>query len=324
MRSGSPLQARSSITVLSLPLTLRSSLHSLALMTPRGTFTTRLSAPGVSLLGATYNPLRTISVLALRAKATGPPRLLVEDRWCPDRNRLRTVPAAGDRLVQKVERPRFSHSEGTTMKRKGMTKQRPSGLIRYPGGKAKLLKHINSRLERMVSDLGSDAEYREPFFGAGAVGLSLLAGNQRIRRAWLNDADPAMSALWDVVIHNPTNLHVTVEVTPEAMRLFPTSDYYQEDLELLRTLTGPEDLQRIPAGESGHRQTRCPPDVILGLGHTCWGTDEVSALSLQRRYALLEDLYMQRNPHGRQSSQRHLHLPGLRGVVWTRGCILLL
>src|SRR5208283_423399 len=113
MRSGSPLQARSSITVLSLPLTLRSSLHSLALMTPRGTFTTRLSAPGVSLLGATYNPLRTISVLALRAKATGPPRLLVEDRWCPDRNRLRTVPAAGDRLVQKVERPRFSHSEGT-------------------------------------------------------------------------------------------------------------------------------------------------------------------------------------------------------------------
>jgi len=133
------------------------------------------------------------------------------------------------------------------MKRKGMTKQRPSGLIRYPGGKAKLLKHINSRLERMVSDLGSDAEYREPFFGAGAVGLSLLAGNQRIRRAWLNDADPAMSALWDVVIHNPTNLHVTVEVTPEAMRLSPTSDYYQADLELLRTLTGPEDLQRIPA-----------------------------------------------------------------------------
>ena len=51
-------------------------------MTPRGTFTTRLSAPGVSLLGATYNPLRTISVLALRAKATGPPRLLVEaDLW---------------------------------------------------------------------------------------------------------------------------------------------------------------------------------------------------------------------------------------------------
>ena len=95
------------------------------------------------------------------------------------------------------------------------------GLIRYPGGKSKLLKVINSRLQRMVAELGPDAEYREPFFGAGAVGLSLLAANPGIKRAWLNDADPAMAALWDVVIHNPTSLRVFVEVTPEAMRLFP-------------------------------------------------------------------------------------------------------
>ena len=42
------------------------------------------------------------------------------------------------------------------MKRKGI----PSGLIRYPGGKAKLLKLINSRLHRMFSEVGMTAEFR--------------------------------------------------------------------------------------------------------------------------------------------------------------------
>ena len=244
-------------------------------MTPRGTFTTRLSAPGVSLLGATYNPLRTISVLALRAKATGPPRLLVQDRWCPDRNRLRTVPAAGDRLVQKVERPRSSQSEGTTMKRKGMTKMRPSGLIRYPGGKAKLLKHINSRLQRMVADLGPDAEYREPFFGAGAVGLSLLAANPGIKRAWLNDADPAMAALWDVVIHNPTELTCHRRSITGGHEALPDKRLLPSDTEVASfDLTGPEDSRSILPETRRSNEIGGPPDVILGLGHTCRGTDD--------------------------------------------------
>lgn len=125
------------------------------------------------------------------------------------------------------------------MERKGMTKMRPSGLIRYPGGKAKLLKHINSRLQRMFVNLGTDVEFREPFFGAGSVGLSLLAANPGIKRAWLNDADPALASLWQTVIDNPTSLHVFVEVLPEAMRLFPKNDYYQDDTEVLRSISNP-------------------------------------------------------------------------------------
>ena len=131
-------------------------------------------------------------------------------------------------------------------KTKRVKKTQVTGFIRYPGGKSKLRKVINIRLQRMFADLDSNAEYREPFFGAGAVGLSLLAENPAIKRAWLKDADPGIAALWHVVIHNPTNLHVTIEVTPEAMRLFPKSDYYKGDVELLRSLTGPEDTQQVP------------------------------------------------------------------------------
>jgi DNA adenine methylase len=133
------------------------------------------------------------------------------------------------------------------MKSKRIRKMQVTGLVRYPGGKSKLRKVINTRLQRMLADLGTNAEYREPFFGAGSVAISLLAANPEIRRAWLNDLDPAMAALWQTVIQNPTDLHVRVEVTPEAMRLFPGSNYYQADLELLRSLTGSDDLQRIPA-----------------------------------------------------------------------------
>lgn len=132
------------------------------------------------------------------------------------------------------------------MKTNSARKAQITGLIRYPGGKTRLCKVINSRLNRMFASLRPDAEYREPFFGAGAIGLSLLSENPAIRRAWINDVDPAMAALWQVVIHNPVSLHVTVEVTPEAMRFFPKSDYYRGDLEVLRSLTGPEDLHRIP------------------------------------------------------------------------------
>ena len=156
------------------------------------------------------------------------------------------------------------------MRRKVATKMRPSGLIRYPGGKAKLLTAINSRLQRMFGDIGPDAEYREPFFGAGSVGLFLLAANPGIKRAWLNDADPGIAALWQTVIQNPTSLHVRVEVTPEAMRLFPDNDYYQDDLELLRSLTGPEDLQRSRADNLAIAKLAVHQMSFSGLG-TCAG-----------------------------------------------------
>jgi DNA adenine methylase len=176
------------------------------------------------------------------------------------------------------------------MKTTRIKQTRPSGLIRYPGGKSKLWKVINSRLRRMFADVGPDAEYREPFFGAGAVGLSLLADHPGIRRAWLNDADPAMAALWHVVIHNPTNLHVTVEVTPEAMRLLPKSDYYSADVELLRSLTGPEDLQRIPVENLAIAKLVAHQMSFSGLGSRAGGpmTERLSRYNID---ALCSKIY---------------------------------
>ena len=145
----------------------------------------------------------------------------------------------------------------------------------------------------MVADLGPDAEYREPFFGAGAVGLSLLAANPGIKRAWLNDADPAMASLWQMVIDNPTSLHVFVEMLPEAMRLFPKNDYYQDDTEVLRSISNLRDVQKHPPGLVAAMKLAVHQMSFSGLGHTCWGTNERSPMPLQRRYSLLKDLHLQ-------------------------------
>ena len=137
--------------------------------------------------------------------------------------------------------------EGTAMRTTKAAKPKASGLIRYPGGKGKLLKAIFPRLTRMATACGPQAEYREPFLGGGAVGLSLLSEGLTTR-AWLNDRDPTMAALWDSVIHHPTSLRVFVEVTPEAMRLFPGNDYYRDDAEVLRSITDLGGVQRHPQG----------------------------------------------------------------------------
>lgn len=157
------------------------------------------------------------------------------------------------------------------MTRKAMTKARPSGLIRYPGGKSKLLRVITSRLHNMLADVGPDAEYREPFFGAGAVGLSLLAANSGIKRAWLNDADPGMAALWDAVIHNPTSLRVFVEVTPEASRLFPRNDYYKSDTEVLRSISNLRDVRKHPSGLVAAMKLAVHQMSFSGLGTRAGG-----------------------------------------------------
>jgi DNA adenine methylase len=123
----------------------------------------------------------------------------------------------------------------------------------------------------MFDRVGPDAEYKEPFLGAGAVGLSLLAANPGIRRAWLNDADSAMAALWDVVIHNPTNLWVNVQCLPELMRLCPESDPYKEDLELLRSVSGTQDLRLIPAANLAIAKLAVHQMSFSGLGPRAGG-----------------------------------------------------
>ncbi len=172
------------------------------------------------------------------------------------------------------------------MKRKGIR----SGLIRYPGGKAKLLKLINTRLQRMFSEVGMTAEFREPFLGGGAVGLSLLAENQAIRRAWINDRDPAMAALWDAVIQIPTSLRVFVEILPEAMRLFPSNDYYQDDTEVLRSISNTSDTRKYPPGLVAAMKLAVHQISFSGLGTRAGGpmTNRLCRYSVERINAKIE------------------------------------
>ncbi|MCH8806651.1 MAG: DNA adenine methylase [Planctomycetes bacterium] len=95
-------------------------------------------------------------------------------------------------------------------------------LLRYPGSKAKLAREIITRFP-MKPELWSNPsqwEYREPFFGAGAVGLNVLKGLDRRCRVWLNDIDPGIAALWEAVLSNPSELIQRIAMFEPSAQLF--------------------------------------------------------------------------------------------------------
>ena len=141
-----------------------------------------------------------------------------------------------------------------------------TGLIRYPGGKRKLLGPIASRLSSMFSDLSPEAEYREPFFGAGEVGLALLK-QQPGRRAWLNDGDPALAALWDGVVHRAEGLRMMVDLFAHVL----DAGYfflYQKALLSIRT---PTDLGGDDPGWIGLAKLAAHQMSFSGLGARAGG-----------------------------------------------------
>jgi DNA adenine methylase len=76
--------------------------------------------------------------------------------------------------------------------------------IRYPGGKSKLVKKIVPILQQRTFH---GLEYREPFFGGGSVGLSMIEAK---REAWINDRDAGIIALWQAVQHHSESLKAMV------------------------------------------------------------------------------------------------------------------
>lgn len=83
-------------------------------------------------------------------------------------------------------------------------------LIRYPGSKEKLAKDLWRLFpDEMKHSLWSSAkqwEYREPFFGAGAIGFKVLKHIDRKCRVWLNDKDADLVCLWQSVHQDPRGL----------------------------------------------------------------------------------------------------------------------
>lgn len=104
-------------------------------------------------------------------------------------------------------------------------------LIRYPGSKEKLADEMFGYFpDSMKHSLWSSVqrwEYREPFFGAGAVGFRILEHLDKRVAVWLNDKDIGIVCLWRSVLKEPLKLigHIATFVpTKEAFYLFKEED----------------------------------------------------------------------------------------------------
>jgi DNA adenine methylase len=100
-------------------------------------------------------------------------------------------------------------------------------LLRYPGGKAKLLKPLLFELLRH----NRTYEYREPFFGGGAVGLGYLAADPNARKVWLNDRDVGIASLWTAVMWYPGDLKDRIKAFQ------PSPEAFFKIREILRAVT---------------------------------------------------------------------------------------
>ena len=74
--------------------------------------------------------------------------------------------------------------------------------IRYPGGKTKLYSFVRNLLQK--NDL-LHGTYCEPFAGGAGLAIKLLEKGD-VNHLILNDADPAIYAVWDLILHSPDDL----------------------------------------------------------------------------------------------------------------------
>jgi DNA adenine methylase len=69
-------------------------------------------------------------------------------------------------------------------------------VLRYPGGKTRMLPKLKPYLDAMMA---GETEYCEPFMGGGSVGLDIALRYPKVR-LFINDLDPMVSAFWRVVV----------------------------------------------------------------------------------------------------------------------------
>ena len=81
--------------------------------------------------------------------------------------------------------------------------------FRYPGGKTKLRKPILAAIASLTQ--GTEiCSYREPFFGAGSIGLAVLEDFPQFKKYHINDKNPALASLWSAIIRYPDDLIATI------------------------------------------------------------------------------------------------------------------
>jgi DNA adenine methylase len=136
-------------------------------------------------------------------------------------------------------------------------------LFRYPGCKGKVSKVISTSLAKYAED-HPEAEYREPFFGAGGIGFELLK-NEYPEKVWFNDRDLTICAVWNSIYQNPEELKERLEA------FTPSVDAYFEFKEFLLKISEPGDLDNYPLTEIAFKKIACHQMSYSGLGTKAGG-----------------------------------------------------
>lgn len=94
-------------------------------------------------------------------------------------------------------------------------------LLRYPGGKSRLLSHIIPHLSDKTGRNQNILNYCEPFLGSGSIAFNLLKKNNFIRKVILNDKDYALVCLWNTVLFDFDELEQKIlEYKPNVVDFF--------------------------------------------------------------------------------------------------------
>jgi DNA adenine methylase len=110
-------------------------------------------------------------------------------------------------------------------------------LCRYIGGKSKLARLICERLTEAPIH-----GYREPFIGAGSVGLNLIMQNTAFD-TWINDYDPGIYCMWTAAARYPELLKAAIHSFVPSVSEFERIK--SEFLSGIATPTSPKDIVRI-------------------------------------------------------------------------------
>ena len=113
-------------------------------------------------------------------------------------------------------------------------------LFRYPGGKGKISKFIIRKIVPYFEN-GLVTEFIEPFMGSGAVTFALLQdAGDLVPRLWINDKDPGICAIWNVIRDDHTNLTEAIEAYKPSV-----SDFFafKQELSDMRYLNAVSPLE---------------------------------------------------------------------------------
>jgi len=108
-------------------------------------------------------------------------------------------------------------------------RQQLSSFFRYPGGKAKLREPI----VQLLAEQTNWTEYREPFFGGGAIGLDFMPKSPDLTSAWLNERDVGLACLWTATLNYPAQLkNLVVSFEPSV----PAFSEFKNELKTVDTM----------------------------------------------------------------------------------------